>query len=174
MQREFGSLPFLICTLPFCSLASIGVWPYSLHHPAPLAPRSINSEAAIIMFDVTSRDTYKSVQDWYKDLVRVVEGIPIVLCGNKVDSKDRKVKLKQITFHRKKNLQYCDISAKSNYNFEKPFVWLLQKLTGKQDLQLTAQPTLRPAEITIDAEQQRILNQEAMEQPLPEDGEDDF
>ena len=60
------------------------------------------------------------------------------------------------------------------FNFEKPFVWLLQKLTGRQDLQLVAQPTLRPAEITIDAEQQRILNQEAMEQPLPEDGEDDF
>ena len=25
---------------------------------------------------------------------------------------------------RKKNLQYYDISAKSNYNFEKPFLWL--------------------------------------------------
>jgi GTP-binding nuclear protein Ran len=82
------------------------------------------------MFDVTQRETYKNIQDWYKDLVRVVENVPIVLVGNKVDSKDRKVKLKQITFHRKKNLQYCDVSAKSNYNFEKPFLWLLQKLTG--------------------------------------------
>lgn len=40
------------------------------------------------------------------------EGIPIVLCGNKVDIKDRKVKAKQITFHRKKNLQFFEISAK--------------------------------------------------------------
>ena len=37
---------------------------------------------------------------------------------------------KAITFHRKKNLQYYDISAKSNYNFEKPFLWLARKLTG--------------------------------------------
>ena len=44
--------------------------------------------------------------------------------GNKVDIKDRKVKAKSIVFHRKKNLQYYDISAKSNYNFEKPFLWL--------------------------------------------------
>ena len=38
------------------------------------------------------------------------------------------VKAKQITFHRKKNLQYYDISAKSNYNFEKPFLWLARKV----------------------------------------------
>ncbi|RCN36724.1 Ras family protein [Ancylostoma caninum] len=44
--------------------------------------------------------------------------------GYEVDVKDRKVKAKTITFHRKKNLQYYDISAKSNYNFEKPFLWL--------------------------------------------------
>jgi GTP-binding nuclear protein Ran len=82
------------------------------------------------MFDVTARVTYKSVPHWYKDLVRVCENIPIVLCGNKVDCKDRKVKPKDIHFHRKKNLQYYDISAKSNYNFEKPFLYIAKKLTG--------------------------------------------
>ena len=44
------------------------------------------------MFDVTSRITYKNVPNWYRDLVRVCENIPIVLCGNKVEIKDRKVK----------------------------------------------------------------------------------
>lgn len=59
------------------------------------------------MFDVTSRVTYKNVPNWHRDLVRVCENIPIVLCGNKVDIKDRKVKAKSIVFHRKKNLQVC-------------------------------------------------------------------
>ena len=68
------------------------------------------------------------------DLVRVCEQVPIVLCGNKVDVKERKVKAKTITFHRKKNLQYYDISAKSNYNFEKPFLWLARKLVGNPGL----------------------------------------
>ena len=81
-------------------------------------------------FDVTSRITYKNVPNWHRDMVRVCENIPIVLVGNKVDVKERKVKAKQITFHRKKNLQYYDISAKSNYNFEKPFLWLARKLVG--------------------------------------------
>lgn len=89
---------------------------------------SIGGNCGIIMFDVCSRITYQNVPKWYKDLVRVCENIPIVLVGNKVDVKDRKVKAKQITFHRKKNLQYYDISAKSNYQFEKPFIWLLRRL----------------------------------------------
>ena len=67
-------------------------------------------------------------------MVRVCENIPIVLTGNKVDVKERKVKAKTITFHRKKNLQYYDISAKSNYNFEKPFLWLARKLVGNPTL----------------------------------------
>ena len=63
------------------------------------------AQCAVIMFDVTSRVTYKNVPNWHRDLTRVCENIPIVLCGNKVDIKDRKVKAKSIVFHRKKNLQ---------------------------------------------------------------------
>lgn len=63
---------------------------------------------------------------WY----RVCDNIPIVLCGNKVDVKNRQVKAKQVTFHRKKSLQYYEVSAKSNYNFEKPFLYLAKKLAG--------------------------------------------
>ena len=58
------------------------------------------------------------------------ENIPVVLCGNKVDVKNRQVKAKTVTYHRKKNLQYYEISAKSNYNFEKPFLYLARKLAG--------------------------------------------
>merc|ERR1712224_1011363 len=67
------------------------------------------------MFDVTSRITYKNVPNWHRDIVRVCENIPIVLVGNKVDVKDRQVKAKNIQFHRKRNLQYYDLSARSNY-----------------------------------------------------------
>ena len=71
----------------------------------------IQGQCAIILFDITSRVTYKNVPNWHRDHVRVCEGIPIVLCCYKVDVKDRKVKAKSIVFHRKKNPQYYDISA---------------------------------------------------------------
>ena len=47
-----------------------------------------------------------------------------------VITQDHKVKTGAVTFHQKKNLQYFEISAKSNHNFEKPFLWLARKLVG--------------------------------------------
>lgn len=137
----------------------------------------IQSKAAIIMFDVTSRVTYKNVPNWHRDLVRVCDNIPIVLCGNKVDVKDRKVKAKAIVFHRKKNLQYYDISAKSNYNFEKPFLYLARKLTGDASLEFVAMPALAPPEVIMDPETVRKLEadmRDAEIAPLPEDDDDDL
>jgi GTP-binding nuclear protein Ran len=134
----------------------------------------IQGNCAIIMFDVTARMTYKNVPNWHRDIVRVCETIPIVLCGNKVlttvrspsvaslvttdhgtcvfqknnrgmcsllgsvqvDVKDRKVKTKQINFHRKKNLQYYEISARSNYQFEKPFQVSLTRYSMEEKLNL--------------------------------------
>ena len=49
----------------------------------------IQGQCGIIMFDVTSKITYKNVPNWHRDLERVCENIPIVLCGNKVDVKVR-------------------------------------------------------------------------------------
>jgi len=135
----------------------------------------IQGQCAIIMFDVTSRITYKNVPNWHRDLVRVCENIPIVLCGNKVDIKERKVKAKTITFHRKKNLQYYDISAKSNYNFEKPFLWLARKLIGNPNLEFVASPALAPPEVDFtskDAETYERELAEAAAAPLPEEDDD--
>ena len=137
----------------------------------------IGGNCGIIMFDVCSRITYSNVPKWYKDLTRVCEAIPIVLVGNKVDVRDRKVKAKQITFHRKKNLQYYDISAKSNYNFEKPFLWLARKLSGDNTLHFVEAPALQPPEFQIDEATKTRYEQElaaAAAQPLPEDDDDDL
>lgn len=137
----------------------------------------IGGNCGIIMFDVCSRITYSNVPKWYKDLTRVCEAIPIVLVGNKVDVRDRKVKAKQITFHRKKNLQYYDISAKSNYQFEKPFVWLLRRMVNDANLTLVEAPILAPTEVVIPEDQLQQMQQEVLEaenQALPDGEDDDF
>ncbi len=64
--------------------------------------------------------------------------------------KERAVKPKQITFHRKKNLLYYDISAKSNYNYEKPFLTLACKLAGDNTIKFAAMPALAPPEVQMD------------------------
>merc|ERR1711862_65919 len=118
-----------------------------------------------------------SVPNWHRDLVRVCENIPIVLVGNKIDVKERKVNARMITFHRKKNLQYYEISAKSNYNFEKPFLYLARKLVGDPNLQSVEAPALAPPEVAIDLQKQQQIDQElqqAMQQPLPEEEDEEL
>jgi GTP-binding nuclear protein Ran len=136
----------------------------------------IGADCAIMMFDVTSRSTYKAVPKWYKDIVRVCENIPVVLVGNKVDVKDRKVKAKQIIFPRKHGIQYYDISAKSNYQFEKPFVWLLKKLLGDPNLYLVEAPNLEPKEFEMDPEFEETLTKEQAEAEIApiDDGDEDI
>lgn len=90
--------------------------------------------------------------------------------------KERKVKAKTITFHRKKNLQYYDISAKSNYNFEKPFLWLARKLAGNPQLEFVAAPALAPPTAQVDEELLKKYHDEmvaASAMPLPGEEEDD-
>ena len=137
----------------------------------------IGAHCAIIMFDVTSRVTYKNVPKWHKDLTRICENIPIVLVGNKVDQKDRRVRARQITFHRKRSLQYYDISAKSNYQYEKPFLWLLRTLVGDPNLYLVEALALKPVELQMDNSQIEELNKEwidAANHPLPDEEDEEF
>jgi GTP-binding nuclear protein Ran len=136
----------------------------------------IGGQAAIIMFDVTSRVTYRSVPHWHKDLVRVCLNIPIVLVGNKIDSKDRKVRPKDIYYHRRKGLQYYDISARSHWNFEKPFLYIARKLIGEPSLNFTeAYAPLPPADIPVDLEdmKKREAQMEAARNCALPDADDD-
>eukprot|EP00042_Codosiga_hollandica_P035460 m.263200 g.263200 ORF g.263200 m.263200 type:complete len:116 (-) comp54634_c0_seq9:867-1214(-) len=99
------------------------------------------------------------------------ENIPICLCGNKIDSPDRKVRARQIQLHRRKNLPYFELSARSNYNFEKPFLWLSRRLLGDPVLCFVEAPALRVPDVVLEhyriVEMEQAL-QQASELPLPD------
>ena len=101
----------------------------------------IKADGVIFMFDHTSKTTFNNLGKWIKDVHRVTGNIPMVVCGNKFDIKDRIVKAKEIqdkiTSH---GVQYYSISAKSNYNFEKPFLSLLQQLEKDETLSFDVVP----------------------------------
>jgi GTP-binding nuclear protein Ran len=79
------------------------------------------ADLAIIFFDVTSRITLKNVRQWEREFKTVCPNAPIIFVGNKADIIDRKVKREEIQ-SRFIGQWYFDISAKSNYNFDKPFL----------------------------------------------------
>ena len=135
----------------------------------------LEADCAIVMFDVTSPATYRNVTTWHRDLVRVCPNIPIVLVGNKIDVRDRKVPAKRVTFHKKNNMRYFEVSAKSNYHFEMPFLSLARSLTHDPNLQFTMAPALVPPEVTIDQGLVQQYEQELAQAdaiPLPDDDND--
>lgn len=97
----------------------------------------IGANAAIFMFDVTSKFTFTSIPGLFTNFDRMIENVPRVIVGNKVDRSDeRKVTYEEIGNLREKllNVAYYDISAKSNYNFDKPFLYLARELMNRPDL----------------------------------------
>merc|ERR1712106_327081 len=54
----------------------------------------IQGQCAIVMFDVTSRVTYKNVPNWHRDLTGCARTFQLYCAATKVDIKDRKVKAK--------------------------------------------------------------------------------
>jgi GTP-binding nuclear protein Ran len=84
-------------------------------------------DGIIIMFSVTSIISYKNIKFWYEKVIKQYGKTPIIICGNKVDSSIRKVKPKMIKYHQKYKTKYYDISVMANYNWDKPFMALIQQ-----------------------------------------------
>ncbi|KAH0569399.1 GTP-binding nuclear protein RAN/TC4 [Spironucleus salmonicida] len=134
----------------------------------------VNAKACFLFFDVTSRNTYKNVENWYNDVVRIVQDIPMVLVGNKCDQKNREVRTQSVSFHRNKGIDYVEISAKSNYNYEVPFLIICKKLANDPTLSFTQAPALIPAEIQMTEQDKAQINDalnQAANVALPDDDE---
>ncbi|KAM3373893.1 hypothetical protein P3S68_012607 [Capsicum galapagoense] len=57
---------------------------------------------------------------------------------------------------------YYEISAKSNYNFEKPFFSLARSLAGEANLHFVKSPALAPPEVLFDLATQKLHEQELL------------
>lgn len=94
------------------------------------------AQAAVIMFDLTSQKSYESVSSRYKSVCEICPLIPIAICGNKVDLCTKKSNpLKRVVTandvrSQYKNIEYFEISSKSNCNLKQPFLYLAKTLFG--------------------------------------------
>jgi len=100
------------------------------------------ADCAIIMFDVTSRITKKNIPNLYRDVVRVCENIPIVVCGNNVDEK--KYKNFPLRAEAKRNLiKHVEINTRKERNCEKPLLLLAEWLGNWLNRESFAHPKLK-------------------------------
>lgn len=92
----------------------------------------IQAQGAIVMFDLTSMASYRNVNRWILEIRQHCGNIPIVVCGNKIDERDIKIhdQHKRSLYEIDSVVAYYDISCKTNYNFEEPFLCLARKFMG--------------------------------------------
>ena len=92
-----------------------------------------DSAVAIVVYDVTSRDSFLSVDKWIEDAKALRDDdVLLILAGNKTDIADhRQVSTAEgQEYAEKMNLLFFETSAKSGANIKNLFNELAKKLTG--------------------------------------------
>ncbi len=81
------------------------------------------AHAAFLMYDVTERDSFVHLSDWYDDLMQNVPQIPVVLVGNKIDLADqRQVKFEEGQLWAKNHkVSFMETSAKTGIHIRDVF-----------------------------------------------------
>jgi small GTP-binding protein len=122
------TVPVNDCTVKFEIWDTAGQERY--HSLAPMYYRG--AAAAIVVYDVTSQDTFQRAKSWVKELQR--QGSPdvvIALAGNKVDRQDeREVSSDDAKQYADDNniAIFIETSAKSNLNIRELFIAVAKKL----------------------------------------------
>ena len=85
-----------------------------------------NAEAGILVYDVTRKETFVKLENWFNEIKEVSSTISLILVGNKIDLKDQRVvSLKQgEELAQKLNLSYIETSAKTGENINDAFKML--------------------------------------------------
>ena len=95
---------------------------------------SSGADARAVLFDTCRRLPMHQLESMLASSPK----IPMVLCGTKSDRRDSIAEPGVYELIKTYNVMYYPISAKSLYNFEKPFLVLLRQLTGNKDLEFVA------------------------------------
>ena len=102
-----------------------------------------DADGAIVMFDVTSRITYTNVPFWVNSIKKICPLAKLTICGNKVDILEKKVHTTTSSIVAE-NIPYFDVSTKSKFNCDKPFLSLLREITGHTNLEFLDIPLPLP------------------------------
>jgi small GTP-binding protein len=92
-----------------------------------------NSDGVLLVFDLTSQDTVKKLNNWLNDVSEHVnEDCVIFVVGNKMDVKTRDISISELAkgFANDKKLNYYEVSARTGNGITNLFEKLAKKLVN--------------------------------------------
>ncbi|CAD8141014.1 unnamed protein product [Paramecium pentaurelia] len=93
-----------------------------------------NTIGAILVYDITSQDSFDSLDDWIKDARENGKSdLDIIVVGNKIDLKDQRIIDKDYAERemRNKDVLYVETSAMTGENVDKCFYDLIDQICNK-------------------------------------------
>jgi len=92
-----------------------------------------NSDLVIIVFDVASRSSFESVDQWLDEMRRSAEPVYTVLIGNKIDLPDRQVSTEEARqFAQERSLVYLETSARTVVTLDDCLMELVETCLSRQ------------------------------------------
>ena len=91
-------------------------------------------QGVILMYDITSRETFERLNIWLNIIKQMTNDIPIVLVGNKLDLEDNEDDGRIIEygegedFAKENDFDFFEVSAKNGTNVEKAFISIAEKI----------------------------------------------
>jgi len=89
------------------------------------------AQACLIFYDTSNLSTWDNIKHYIDKTKQQCPEIPIIICGNKIDIRERGI----VANDGSDGIEIIFISAKSNYDFEKPFLTLARSLINDETLE---------------------------------------
>ncbi len=87
---------------------------------------------AIIVYDVTNKNTYNHIIDWYDEAIQYCGKIPTILVGNKIDLTNKVISKEDgIKMAKEINAEFYETSAKTGESVNNVFATLVDKIIEK-------------------------------------------
>jgi len=92
-----------------------------------------NSEAGLLIFDVTRRETFDKIKKWHEDILKDSKNTSLILIGNKIDLLDQRVVKREEAeaLAKELGLSYFETSAKDGIGVNDAFKMLALQMIDK-------------------------------------------
>ena len=109
----------------------------------------------ILLYDVTSRESFQNIKQWIKDINNNITMKPfLILVGNKIDLERKVTQQEGEELAQKYNVLYFETSAATGKGIEETFQALVENIMRNYDERKKQEESLMLEKITLDGTQE--------------------